>query len=388
MRANPGGMIGPDDVVGRDRLIQDLWDILDTQSVVLTSERRICKTTVIRTMVERPSRGDVVCFFADIEGLNTPGEFVEAVYRQAEPFLSTGNRAAMKFQRLLQKIGGAQIGDVRLPQLSQHWKDLLCALMEDICSIDSRAVLFFWDEIPLFLHKVAGALGEPAAMEFLDCMRALRQTHKSLRMLFTGSVGLHLIVQGLRNAGYANRPTNDMRLVEVPPLSPQDGSLLATRLIEGERIPCQEDCGAVAARISEVAGHVPYYIHYLVARLKATDAVATTEEVDRHVRLLISDPHDPADFRYFRHRLDTYYPAPEVEMALAILDTLAGEQALLPFGKLANLVRHRVRVEGDELIRRVARLLLEDHYLVRSGSEGAYGFRHRIVREWWKYERQ
>ena len=41
MRANPGGAIDPKDVVGRDRLIARIWEILEGQSVVLTAERRI-----------------------------------------------------------------------------------------------------------------------------------------------------------------------------------------------------------------------------------------------------------------------------------------------------------------------------------------------------------
>lgn len=50
MRANPGGQLAPENVVGRDRLIAKLWDILTQQSVVLTSERRIGKTQIIRKM--------------------------------------------------------------------------------------------------------------------------------------------------------------------------------------------------------------------------------------------------------------------------------------------------------------------------------------------------
>jgi len=41
MKANPGGQIIPDQVVGRDGLIRDLWETLERQSVLLTAERRI-----------------------------------------------------------------------------------------------------------------------------------------------------------------------------------------------------------------------------------------------------------------------------------------------------------------------------------------------------------
>jgi len=52
MRANPGGVLAPEDVIGRDKLIEQIWRVLENQSVVLTSERRVGKTSVIRKMVD------------------------------------------------------------------------------------------------------------------------------------------------------------------------------------------------------------------------------------------------------------------------------------------------------------------------------------------------
>lgn len=57
MRANPGGVLAPEDVIGRSGLIQHIWRVLETQSVVLTSERRVGKTSVIRKMVAAPEGG-------------------------------------------------------------------------------------------------------------------------------------------------------------------------------------------------------------------------------------------------------------------------------------------------------------------------------------------
>src|SRR5271169_1187978 len=81
MRANPGGTIGPKEVVGRNELIKRLWRCLETQSLVLTSERRIGKTSVIRKMKDENPDSRVVCVLRDLEGLRSPQEFVECLYR-------------------------------------------------------------------------------------------------------------------------------------------------------------------------------------------------------------------------------------------------------------------------------------------------------------------
>jgi len=54
MKANPGGQIAIEDVVGRDQLIQTLWDTLEGTSVIMTAERRIGKTSIIRKMNAQP----------------------------------------------------------------------------------------------------------------------------------------------------------------------------------------------------------------------------------------------------------------------------------------------------------------------------------------------
>jgi GTP-binding protein HflX len=50
MRASTGGYVDPADVIGRDALIEQIWQILDDQSLVLTAERRIGKTTILNAL--------------------------------------------------------------------------------------------------------------------------------------------------------------------------------------------------------------------------------------------------------------------------------------------------------------------------------------------------
>ncbi|BAZ14493.1 hypothetical protein NIES4071_63370 [Calothrix sp. NIES-4071] len=54
MKANPGGQVAPSDVVGRDSLISSFWDILERQSLVLSAERRMGKTCIIKKMQAEP----------------------------------------------------------------------------------------------------------------------------------------------------------------------------------------------------------------------------------------------------------------------------------------------------------------------------------------------
>ena len=62
MRANPGGYIPPQEVIGRNRLIAQLWRILARQSLVLTAERRMGKTSILRKMAAEAPADRLVVF--------------------------------------------------------------------------------------------------------------------------------------------------------------------------------------------------------------------------------------------------------------------------------------------------------------------------------------
>ncbi len=386
MRANPGGILASNEVVGRDELIAEIWRTLAVQSVVLTSERRIGKTSVIRKMADQVSDAKTFAVIRDIEGLRTPEEFVEAIYRDVEKQLGKLDRAKLGLWRLMENLGGSQIVDVKLPAIRVHWKGLLTTLFEDLFQAESRDVIFFWDELPLFIFNVARSSGENVAMELLDVLRALRQRHPRLRMVFTGSVGIHQVINSLRKSGYANDPTNDMAIIEVPPLSPPDGELLAGELIRGENLSPAEMLTELAYETSAAAGHIPYYIHVLISRLRTRGEIVTVQAIRRERDAMIQDPNDPAHFSYYVERLKTYYSPPEVQIALRALDALCISPEPLGFQQLANLVRYKIEIVDEDNLREVLNTLMKDHYLQRD-SERLYSFRYSIVQRWWGYSR-
>ena len=115
-------------------------------------------------------------------------------------------------ESLGEQLGSAQIGPVKLPNFSsKQWKQVLgdtVAHLDEIGAIER--VVFLWDELPWMLEIIASQ-NPQEAMELLDTLGALRQQHaEKIRMVFTGSLGLHHIVRGLKEQGYNNTPVNDM----------------------------------------------------------------------------------------------------------------------------------------------------------------------------------
>lgn len=388
MRANPGGQLDPTEVIGRDQLIENLWHVLEQQSVLLTAERRIGKTQVIKKMVAEADAARLLTIYRDLEGVRTPLEFVEHVFYDVERYLSRKQKWATRTRNFLQEIAGSEIGEVvRFPDAAApHWKRLLERTIEDLVTQQDRRVVFFWDEVPLMLHNlVQRGEGDAVAMEMLDVLRQLRQMHADLRMVFTGSIGLHNVITALRQAGYANDPTNDMRTIDVPPLRSAAAVDLAVQLLEGERIVAAE-VQATAETIAEAVDRVPYYIHHIVSDLRFSDEPVTPDLVRTLVARRLRDPQDEWRMTHYRERVNTYYGDGEQPIVLAILDVLAAESQ--PFARLFNLVKSRVAVldEEEERVRHLVRLLQRDHYIELSADD-VYRFRFPLIQRWWRINR-
>jgi hypothetical protein len=384
MRANPGGLISSEETVGRDQLIEIIWRRLEGQSVLLTSERRIGKTSVIRKMQKAPLQSDW-CVVRDLEGLHSPGEFIETIYLDLAPILSRGERAKQKFFATLKALGDVQIKDIKMSKFQPHWKSLLIDVISDAVEAHKGRLVFFWDEMPLFIYNVAKMCGSQEAMMLLDTLRSIRQNYSTIRMVFTGSVGMHQVVQKLRKEGYANAPTNDMAVIEVPPLDTDDAKNLALSLLVGEQIEAMDGAEEIAALISEAASDIPFYIHTIVARIRDDSHSIDKVGAIAHADKLIKDSNDPADFGYYVKRLVTYYESEKADLALIILDVLAASEHAYVFTRLSSAVNH-VRQVADEQIRQTLEMLSKDHYILRNAT-GQYSFRYKIVQKWWQYAR-
>lgn len=386
MRANPGGQIPPSEVVGRDDFIARLWQTIEQQSLLLSAERRMGKTCIVKKMVaEAPA--DRLCVFRDLEQVRTPLEFAQTVFRDVEDQLGKLKWAAEKTRQLLKELGGTEIaGVIKLPKAAgREWKALLETTLEDLVSHCDRTVIFFWDEVPLMLYNIQKRTDESTAMEMLDALRACRQMHTGLRMVFTGSIGLHNVLRSLKQAGYANDPTNDMDTIDVAPLSPDDARELAKRLLLGETL-VPEDMDAATEAIAREADCVPYFIHHVVSQLAQLGHAPSPEGVADVVQTCLTDSQDSLHLAHYRDRIDIYYEQGDQPFVLGLLDVLSTTEETLHFDELFNRLKHSLATEEAERVRNVLTLLQRDHYVAQT-PDGRFRFRFPLIQRWWRLSR-
>ena len=377
-KANPGGEIAPDEIIGREALIQQLWERLEQQSIIFIGERRIGKSSILKKMATEP-HNNMLSIYRDLEGIRTPIEFVEKVWQDIEIHLKQEGKA-IKVRNLLSQLQSTQFTGFRFPTIAgEYWKDLLTLAIEDVITLQKKQIVFIWDEIPHMLENFPAH----AAMEVLDTLRSLRQTHPDLRTIFSGSIGLHHIFKNLQKAGYRNDPTNDMYTIDGQPLMLEDAIKLTSYLIEGENLPTF-NVEKSARDIAEAVDCIPFYIHHLIERLKTVGEEVTQAVIVNTVEESLRNPLNPWKMDHYRERIDNYYTEEQKPYALNILDLLAINPPTT-FQKLWQILYSDPQTNKKEMARTIIRLLMKDYYLIQTGS--IYSFRYQLVQQYWRLSR-
>ncbi|MCX6378315.1 MAG: ATP-binding protein [Armatimonadetes bacterium] len=385
-KANPGGTLAPDEVVGRDELVEQLWRRLERQSLYITAERRMGKSSVVRDKMGSTIPAGWTFLYLDVSNAVTPLEFVEVLLGASRQSLSAATVGKFNFLQIASKLAGLQITaplGFKLPDtLKVQWKTLLTELLQDLENLGGVVVLAF-DELPLMLDAIQRREGAAVVMEILDTLRAVRQMNSPLRMIYTGSLGIHHILSVLREQGYQNEPINDMYTVNLEPLTEAHATELVLRLLYGESVSC-DNYDAIALHIAQETDRIPFYIQHVVAELGVAGAIATQERVNDYLHESLNDGLDRWNLVYYDERIDTHYLLAHRQIARATLDMLATQPP-----KTVDEITEGIdpaRIERDrETVLRVLRLLGSDHYT--TVEEGRYRFRSAFIQRVWRSRR-
>jgi hypothetical protein len=389
LRVNAGGNLAPEEVVGRDAEIAKLWQALARQSVLLTAERRMGKTSVLHRMLAQPPQG-FIALNRNLQPVATPEEFVSALIADAEravPGLFKRSLGERLSDAGVQKIGISKLSFEFTKDGPGNWKTAAETTFATLAENQSERVIFLWDELPHMLANIRAATGPLEARQILDVLRAARETYPELGMVFSGSIGLHHVVGELRAQGGMWAPVHDMIVVDLPPLLTSDAEFLADALLTNEQIAC-DDVPAVARTIAAEVDSVPYYVHHLVLQLRDRQQAGLCGDVDEVlvrdiVEQVLHDPLDPWQLMHYVDRVDSYYPA-QANLVRATLDAVAVSAAPLDVTTLQGLVAAQQTPPSMDELKALLVLLCKDHYLL---SHPGFAFKLSLVRRAWAARR-
>ena len=389
MKANPGGSLRTGAIIGRDEEVERLLNRLEVQSVRLTSERRIGKTTMLRKIASEPPKGwtPLLCL---LESKHHPIECVQTIYeeaKEAEVQSPTGTWKEL-LKDAYEKVRDTKMGGWQLPELKSDWKSRLRVLVSDIVESTDNKVLIILDEFPSMVTNIAQSKGggPELAMEFLDAFRETCQQYEGtgqVRFILCGSIGPRLVVRQLKEtAGYRGSPTNDMARESLGGMRRTDIKEMCERLLLDEGITVDNLEGFVTEMTAATDG-LPLYIQHICQRIQdeGLDSVSASY-IGPKLDELMDEP-GVEWFEYAVDRIDSYY-GKYARLAHIILEDLCHTTEYVPESDIVNTAKSAIEGITDQDVKGALSDLREDHYLDRDTSDGRrYRFRLEVIRRWW-----
>ena len=373
---NPGGIVDPDDLVGRDRELRLLLQAIANGGAYVVGDRRMGKTSLIRkAQRELESVGHAVVYVsAETSDL--------AIVRAA---LLDGVRREGRLGKALQQWEGELSGSADLSVLgtgvrlqgsvkktgSTKEADLLQVCAEAVRRGGPHRVVLFIDEISVLANHLHDERPGSGA-EFLHSLRRSRQSVDGVSVVLAGSVGLHNAIADLA-------PINDLPEIGVGPLAREEAVLLGRRLIR-DRFAVADEAGFAEALAIECSD-IPYYIQRVVNDLDGRGVAAPgPPDVRETVEAALTTNAWKTD--HYRTRIEHYY-RDDAPIVRAAMDAVADRTTAMSVADLAGDLEASAPLNPPERSRvgQVLRKMQRDHYV--RAVPGGYVIATEMLRRIW-----
>lgn len=371
-----GGIVPPDDVVGRYRAVEAVLSALPHSGAVLVGDRRHGKTSLSRVVQHHvASRGaTVIAASAERE---TYSDFVAALTVELSKLEPTWSQELSKLRVSL------TAGPLKVDRDERAALELDQLLARTVARAGNRQVVLFIDEVTVLarnLERRETGTGD----SFLHTLRRFRQDYGGrVATVLSGSIGFHHVSPD------APSTVNDIQKISVGPIRDDHAAYLAECLLLGQGFGAAH-ARDVAPAIATSAENIPYYIQHLVAatrdQWRRSGVAPRPDAIPQLVVDAITDPTDPWDLRHYRDRLRHYYGEDAPTIA-ALLDVFAHADAPLTVDEVhTRATNEGLPIAGrDQLVSHIERLEM-DHYLIREGDSDH--FASGLVRRAWKTMRR
>jgi hypothetical protein len=395
IRSLPGGVPEPDELFGREHVIQCVWDLLAGNNIYLVAPRRFGKTGVMAHVLKRPREGYLPVYL-DVEDVHDPDQFAAELvaalleHDKLRSYLS----AAKGLPSGLMDFLTSHLDKVRTDyfevelkdRIHDTWKETTKALILEMEKAEGT-VIFITDEFPQFIDNIERKHGADGARAFLEWFRSLRMKQKDrlrrFRFILGGSTGIDIILRRLE----VSDKLNDCFRVPVEAISEEAGGKLLKGLAERYNLTFTAE--AFKHTFELISPPVPYFLHLLVSQLileeKLRDRELSPQDIDEVYQRRLLGPTCRAYFEHYRRRLRRYGPGGE-RAAVAILQDIA--QAVTGRVSQSGLydTYRRARGKGVSTLEfdEIMADLESDWYVVLEPPTNEYHYLLSTMKDWWK----
>ncbi len=388
MRLSTGRWVSGDDFFDRAtelRLLESL--VRDRNHVLLSGQRRMGKTSIVRELGRRLENDGWIFLFADVEGADCPEDLVATIAEAAHPIRSISGRVAAAMQRFfaenVEEISAHEFRlKIRAGLSAGSWQHYGAQLFRE-CA-DDKPVLLAVDELPIFLKRLHRDDGNARRVDdLLSWMRGVVETlgERAPVLITSGSIGLEPFVQRL---GLPDR-INYLYSFRLGPWPAETCESCFNRL--AERYELQIDDGVALAVYERLGVGIPHLVQSFFARLRDFAGFRgrnrlTVDDVHEVYQTAFLGPAGQSDIVHYDTRLQDALEDEGYTLAMEILAEAATQDVFSPDARRRLERQYAEKIEDVRgCVSDVLDVLVHDGYL--QPDAGGYRFPLHPLKDWW-----
>jgi len=389
-----GGIPRGADFFDREKIIEELWDKLEHNNVLLQAPRRFGKTGVMFALIDNPKQ-DFKPIYIDTEDLFGAENFMieilanllqDHTFRKVLYNLWDESKEIGRFIRDWPSgvdIGGVKVELREKTDIRSNWRTYGERIMELLSSGDGKPLLII-DEFPIMLSNIHRRNQEEAE-QLLRWFRAARLApNTKTRFLIGGSINL---VSTLTAMGLVDT-INDLYPMVLRPFDLKTGNNFIEAACASKGVELPDD---VRHGIMDLIGQpVPFllatFVDAIFGRIGATSGPVTMDMINSVFSEELLGGRTAVAFNHYRYRISQYYSREEQPPAQSILgllsradDPVRSDTVYHHFLKITNLPANDATEDAFKLL---MTRLENDFYIVHENDR--YLFFSRVLKLWWK----
>ena len=389
MRLSTGRWVSGDDFFDRESELRILeTQVRDHNHMLLTGQRRMGKTSILRELGQRLKSEGWVFLFTDVEGATCPEDVIAEIAQATHPVRSISSRFASAMGRWftdnVEEISALEFRvKIRAGLDAGSWRRHGEQLLRD-CAEYEKPILLVIDELPIFLKRMLLQDGDARRVdEFMSWLRGVLQAlgDGSPVLMLSGSIGLEPL---MRRLGLPDR-INHLYPFRLGPWS-RDTSVECFDLLAKSHGLRVED--GVANAVYEALGvGIPHHVQSFFARLRDFTTMqgrdrVTVEDVDDVYRTALLGPSGQNDLVHYETRLKEGLEDESYSIAMEILAEAATQEVFTPAARRClERLYSKVTDDAASRIADALEVLVHDGYL-EAGDNG-HRFPSRLLKDWW-----
>ena len=388
MKVSTGRWVDGDDFFDRESELQ----ILESQvrggnHVLLTGQRRIGKTSVVRELGRQLEAQGWVFLFTDVEGATCPEDVIAAIAKAAHPVRSLATLLVDTMGRVMKSIEEVNALDfgvkIRAGLDAGNWRHRGERLIR-ACAEHDKPILLVIDELPIFLKRMlSDSDGARRVDEFLSWLRGAFQglSGGSPVLIVSGSIGLAPLVQRL---GIPDR-INYLYPFRLGPWRREVSVECFERLAKSNGLTVDE--GVANAVYEKLGIGIPHHVQFFFAGLRDFAIMqnrerVTVEDVNEVYRTQLLGPAGQNVLVHYETRLKEGLDDESYTVAMEILAEAATQDVFTSDARQSLERQYSTKLDdAPGCIVEALDILEHDGYL--EAGDGGHRFPSRLLKDWW-----